>query len=215
VTRARGFSLVELMIAVAVTAFIGAVIAGTYQQVDRASTLVRDQAARASAVRLSLARMTRELSMAYLSDHYDLARYRDRPTLFLGGDDKVLFTTMAHVRRYQDTAQSDQAVVEYLVDRDPETGEEALLRRVKVIIDDETDRGGRTELVADHVTKLTLRYWDRVRKEWVREWSTRSAEHANELPPRVKIELEVKGQDGKTSTFTTQARVAIPLPLDF
>lgn len=214
-TRARGFSLVELMIAVAVTAFIGAVIAGTYQQVDRASTLVRDQAARASAVRLSLARMTRELSMAYLSDHYDLARYRERPTLFQGGDDKVLFTTMAHVRRYQDTAQSDQAVVEYLVDRDPETGEEALLRRVKVIIDDETDRGGRTELVADHVTKLTLRYWDRVRKEWVREWSTRSAEHMNELPPRVKIELEVKGQDGTTSTFTTQARVAIPLPLDF
>ena len=214
-TRARGFSLVELMIAVAVTAFIGAVIAGTYQQVDRASTLVRDQSARASAVRLSLARMTRELSMAYLSDHYDLARFRDRPTLFKGDDDKILFTTMAHVRRYQDTAQSDQMVVEYLVERDPETGEEALFRREKVVIDDETDRGGRTDLVADHVTKLSLRYWDRARKEWVREWSTRSAEHMNELPPRVKIELEVKGQDGKTSTFTTQARVAIPLPLDF
>ncbi|MCM2333531.1 MAG: type II secretion system GspH family protein [Anaeromyxobacteraceae bacterium] len=214
-TRARGFSLVELMIAVAVTAFIGAVIAGTYQQVDRASTLVRDQSDRASAVRLSLARMTRELSMAYLSDHYDPARFRDRPTLFKGDDDKVLFTTMAHVRRYQDTAQSDQAVVEYLVERDPETGEEALFRREKVIIDDETDRGGRTELVADHVTRLNLRYWDRVRKEWVREWSTRSAERMNELPPRVKIELEVKGQDGKTSTYTTQARVAIPLPLDF
>ena len=84
-----------------------------------------------------------------------------------------------------------------------------------MIIDDETDRGGRTELVADHVTRLNLRYWDRARKEWVREWSTRSAERMNELPPRVKIELEVKGQDGKTSTFTTQARVAIPLPLDF
>ena len=214
-TRARGFSLVELMIAVAVTAFIGAVIAGTYQQVDRASTLVRDQSDRASAVRLSLARMTRELSMAYLSDHYDQARYRDRPTLFKGDEDKVLFTTMAHVRRYQDTAQSDQAVVEYLVERDPDTGEEALFRREKVIIDDESDRGGRTDLVADHVTRLSLRYWDRVRKEWVREWSTRSAERMNELPPRVKIELEVKGQDGKTSTFTTQARVAIPLPLDF
>jgi general secretion pathway protein J len=212
---ARGFSLVELMIAVAITAFIGAVVAGSYQQVDRAATLVRDQAARAAAVRLSLARMTRELSMAYLSEHYDRARFRDRPTLFKGQEDTVLFTTMAHVRRYQDTAESDQAVVEYLLDRDPDTGEEALYRREKLVIDDETDRGGRTDLVADHVTRLSLRYWDRTRKEWVREWSTRSSERMNELPPRVKIELEVRQADGKPATYTTQARLAITTPLDF
>jgi general secretion pathway protein J len=211
----RGLSLVELMIAVAITAFIGAVIAGSYQQVDRAASLVRDQSARAAAVRLSLARMTRELSMAYLSEHYDRERFRDRPTLFKGEDDKVLFTTMSHVRRYQDTAESDQAVVEYLLDRDPGTGQEALFRREKVVIDDETDRGGRTDLVADHVSKLSLRYWDRGRKEWVREWSTRSSERMNELPTRVKIELEVTQADGKTATYTTQARVAITTPLEF
>jgi len=215
VTRPRGFSLLELMIAVSITAFIGAVIAGSYQQVDRASTLVREQSARAAAVRLSLARMTRELSMAFISEHYDKARFRDRPTLFKGDGDTVLFTTMAHVRRYQDTAESDQAVVEYKLDRDPATGEEALFRREKVVIDDESDRGGREDLVADHVTKLTLRYWDRTRKEWVREWSTRGSEHMNELPPRVKIELEVKQADGKTASFATQARVAITAPLEF
>jgi general secretion pathway protein J len=213
--RPRGLSLVELMIAVSITAFIGAVIAGSYQQVDRAATLVRDQSARAAAVRLSLARMTRELSMAFLSEHYDRARFRDRPTLFKGDGDTVLFTTMAHVRRYQDTAESDQAVVEYRLDRDPATGEDALFRREKVVIDDESDRGGRDDLVADHVTKLTLRYWDRQRKEWVREWSTRSSEHMNELPLRVKIELEVKQADGKAATFATQARVALTTPLDF
>jgi len=213
--RPRGLSLVELMIAVSITAFIGAIIAGSYQQVDRAASLVRDQSSRAAAVRLSLARMTRELSMAFLSNHYDQARFRDRPTLFKGDEDTVLFTTMAHVRRYQDTRESDQAVVEYRLDRDPATGEEALFRREKVVIDDESDRGGRDDLVADHVTKLTLRYWDRQRKEWVREWSTRSAEHMNELPPRVKIELEVKQADGKTATFATQARVAITAPLEF
>lgn len=213
--RAPGFSLVEVMIAVAITAFIGAVIAGSYQQVDRAATLVREQSARAAAVRLSLARMTRELSMAFLSEHYDRARFRDRPTLFKGEDDTVLFTTMAHVRRYQDTPESDQAVVEYLLDRDPATGEEALYRREKVIIDDEPDRGGRQDLVADHVTRLTLRYWDPVRKEWVREWSTRSADRMNALPPRVKVDLEVQQADGSRATFTTQARVAITAPLDF
>lgn len=211
----RGLSLVELMIAVSITAFIGAVIAGSYQQVDRASTLVRDQAARSSAVRLSLARMTRELSMAFLSEHYDRNRFRDRPTLFKGDDDTLLFTTMAHVRRYQDTAESDQAVVEYRLDRDPATGKEGLYRREKLVIDDESDRGGRQDLVADHITKLTLRYWDGKRKEWVREWSTRATEHLNELPSRVKVELEVEQADGRRATIATQVRVAITAPLEF
>jgi general secretion pathway protein J len=213
--RPRGFTLIELMIAVTITGFIGVVIGGSYTQLDRAATAVRDQSARASALRLSMARLTRELSMAFISEHYDRKRFRDRPTLFKGQDDTVLFTTMAHVRRYQDTAESDQAVVEYLVERDPATGEEALYRREKLIIDDEADRGGRKDLVADHVTKLNLRYWDRVRKEWVREWSTRSSERMNELPQRVKIELEVQQADGKRATFTTQARVALTAPLEF
>jgi general secretion pathway protein J len=216
VTRpARGFTLIELLIAVAITGFIGVVIGGVYTQIDTAASAVREQSSRASAVRLSLARMTRELSMAFLSDHFDRTRFRDRPTLFKGQEDTVLFTSMAHVRRYQDTAESDQAVVEYLVERDPATGEEALYRREKMVIDDEPDRGGRKDLVADHVNKLTLKYWDKVRKEWVREWSTRSSERMNELPPRVKIELEVTQADGKRATFSTQAVVAITAPLDF
>ena len=213
--RARGFTLIELLIAVAITGFIGLVIAGSYTQLDRAATEVRDQSARDSAVRLSMARLTRELSMAFISEHYDRDRYRDRPTLFKGEEDTVLFTTMSHVRRYLDVAESDQAVVEYLVEPDPATGQEALYRREKVVIDDEPDRGGRKDLVADHVSRLTLHYWDRTRKEWVREWSTRSGEHLNELPQRVKIELEVQQADGKRATFTSEARVAITAPLDF
>ena len=213
--RARGFTLIELLIAVAITGFIGLVIAGSYTQLDRAATEVRDQSARDSAVRLSMARLNRELSMAFISDHYDRDRYRDRPTLFKGEEDTVLFTTMSHVRRYLDVAESDQAVVEYQVEPDPATGQEALYRREKVVIDDEPDRGGRKDLVADHVTRLTLHYWDRTRKEWVREWSTRSTEHLNELPQRVKIGLEVQQADGKRATFTSEARVAITAPLDF
>lgn len=212
---ARGFTLVELMIAVAITAFIGVVIAGSFAQVDRASQIVRDQQERYSAVRLSLSRLEREISMAFLSDHFDQARFRDRPTLFKGEDDKLLFTTMAGTRLYKDARESDQIVVEYTVERDPATGDEALFRRVKVHLDDEPDRGGRKDLVADHVTKLSLRYWDRKRKEWVREWSTRSTDHMNELPPRVKIDLEVQQADGKRETYETQARVAITAPLEF
>jgi len=211
----RGFTLVELMIAAAITALIGSVIAGSYVQVDRAATIVRDQASRSAGARVAMSRMASELSMAFLSDHFDAKRFRDRPTLFKGQGDALLFTTMAHVRRYQDATESDQVLVEYLVERDLATGEDALYRREKVHIDDEPDRGGRKDLVADHVARLELGYWDRVRKEWLKEWSTRSAERLNELPTRIRIRLEIKQADGKAITYTTQARVAITAPLDF
>jgi general secretion pathway protein J len=211
----RGFSLLEVMIAIAITAVIGAMAAGVYQQVDHAATVARDQGERYAGARLALTRLSRELTMAFLTEHYDRARYRDRPTLFKGDGDTLLFTTMAHVRLVQDAKESDQSLVEYLVERDPVSGEDALFRREKVRIDDEPDRGGRKDLVASHVKGLSLRYWDLKRKEWVREWSTRTPEKLNELPTRVRIELEVKLADGRTEKFTTQARVAITAPLEF
>jgi general secretion pathway protein J len=215
-TRAsRGFTLLEVMIAVAITAVIGTMAAGVYQQVDRVATMTRLQAERYAGARLALTRFSREVSMAFLSDHFDPARYRDRPTLFKGDGEKLLFTTMAHVRLVQDAKESDQAVVEYLVERDPVSGEDALFRREKARIDDEPDRGGRKDLVTTQVKRVSFQYWDVKRKEWVREWSTRTPEHLNELPTRVRIELELKLAGGRTEKFTTQARVAITAPLEF
>jgi general secretion pathway protein J len=211
----RGFSLLEVMIAVAITAVIGAKAAGVFQQVDHAASLARDQAERYAGARLALTRLSRELSMAFLSEHYDRGRFRDRPTFFKGQEDKLLFSTMAHVRLVQDAKESDQSLVEYLVERDPVSGSDALFRREKVRLDDEPDRGGRKDLVATHVKGLSLQYWDLKRKEWVREWSTRTPEKLNELPTRVRMVLEVTLADGRTEKFSTQARVAITTPLDF
>jgi general secretion pathway protein J len=211
----RGFSLLEVMIAVAITAVIGAMAAGVFQQVDHAASLARDQAERYAGARLALTRLSRELSMAFLSEHYDRGRFRDRPTFFKGQEDKLLFSTMAHVRLVQDAKESDQSLVEYLVERDPVSGSDALFRREKVRLDDEPDRGGRKDLVATHVKGLSLQYWDLKRKEWVREWSTRTPEKLNELPTRVRMVLEVTLADGRTEKFSTQARVAITTPLDF
>jgi general secretion pathway protein J len=213
---ARGFTLVELLIAVAITATIGAMTVGSFVQVDRATQLTRAQGDRQAAARLALTRLSREVSMAFLSDNFDRDRYRERVTFFVGREDELLFTTMAHQRLHRDVRESDQAVVEYVVDRDPDRpGEEALFRRSKARLDDEPDRGGRKDLVADRVTSFRLRYWDAQRGDWAREWTTRSVEHANDLPSRVRFELEVAKDGGGTEKFVTEARIAIRRPLTY
>jgi general secretion pathway protein J len=215
-TRARGFSLVELMIAMAITATIGAMTVGSFAQIDRASQAARAQGERYAAARLALTRMSREVSMAFLSENYDKNRYRDPPTLFVGREDRLLFTTMAHQRLVWDAKESDQAVVEYTVESDPDgNGEQALFRREKVHLDDEPDRGGRKDLVAAHVAGLTLSYWDSQRSDWAREWTTRSAENAKKLPTRVRFDLEVKLADGRTERFVSEARIEMRTVLEY
>jgi general secretion pathway protein J len=216
VRAARGMTLVEVLIAVGITAGLGMMTLGAFQQVDRANEIVREQSERTAAARVALTRLARELSMAYLSDHFDPKRFRERPTLFVGEEDEILFSTMAHERLYRDAKESDQAIVEYTVESDPDrSGEEALFRREKVHLDDQPDRGGRKDLVADRVTGFRLQYWDPQKKEWVREWSTRSIDHANALPVRVRIELEVGARNGPAEKFVTEARIALTQPLDF
>jgi general secretion pathway protein J len=213
---ARGLTLVEVLIAVGITAVMGMMTLGAFRQVDRANQVVREQGDRTAAARVALSRLARELSMAFLSDHFDTKQFRERPTLFVGREGELLFTTLAHERLYRDVKESDQAVVAYALDPDPDhAGEEALFRREKVRLDGDPERGGRTDLVADRITAFRLQYWDPTKKEWVREWSTRATDRLNELPARVRIELETTLPGGRTQKFVTEARVALTRPLDF
>jgi general secretion pathway protein J len=215
--RARGFTLVEVLIAMAITAIMGAMVAGAVGQLGRAADLARAQDERYAEARRALTRLAAELAMAYTSEHYDRARHSNgRPTLFRGREDGLLFSTMAHVRLFRGAKESDQAYVEYLVETDPDDrGSEALFRREKIRIDGEPDDGGHRDVVARAVKRLTLSYWDPAKKEWVREWDTTRVERANELPALVRAEMELSLGGGRVERLSSAARVAITRPLDF
>ena len=221
--RARasaGFTLIEVMIGVAITAMMGVMVMGAFQRAYSAKELVESQDERFTSARVALTRMAREVSQAFLSDHYDRKRFREPPTLFRGKDrgerDELLFASMSHERLVRDAKESDQAVVEYTVEPDPDhQGEQALFRREKPRIDDEPERGGAKAIVCEHVATFDVQYWDWKRQEWAREWVTNSVERGNVLPTRVRLRLGVKMPDGKNRVFETQARVAIIRPLGF
>jgi general secretion pathway protein J len=214
--RPKGFTLLEVLVAVAITASMGVMVVGTFGQVDRAHEITRDQGDRYAGARLALTRLAREVSMAFLSEHYDKDRFRERPTLFVGKEDDLLFSTFAHERLSRDAKESDQAVVEYTVESDPDhSGEQALFRREKVHIDEEPDRGGRKDLVADHLLSFRLRYWDPKKQDWQREWSTRAVDHPTDLPTRVRLDLELKLADGRVEKLSTETRIALTRSLDF
>ncbi|RKG58658.1 prepilin-type N-terminal cleavage/methylation domain-containing protein [Corallococcus sp. AB011P] len=213
--RMRGFTLMEVMVAVGITALMGTVVAMAFQTGINAKEVVEGEAERYRMVRVSLNRMAREVGSAFVSDRYDLRRFRDqndRPTNFIGEREKLTFTTFAHQRLYTDVKESDQAVVEYFVENSSERGarqRQDLKRRVNPNVGDRMDRGGTTDVLFEGVKGVEFAYWDSDKKEWDDEWDTRRTEKKDLLPTRVRITVIALDEAGKEARYTTQARIVL------
>lgn len=214
---ARGFTLAEVMIAVAITAMIGGMVATSFTTGFRAKEMVEEEAEIYRELRVGMGRVVREISMAFISNNYDTVRYRDnadRPTFFSGESDEISFSMLGHQRLSRDAKESDQSIVFYKVDRDPdEPGSYSLQRCEKPVIDEEPDRCEDWQTLVSEVKSLDLKYWDNKKNEWVDDWDTRSNEHPNQLPDRVRVELTAKNELGKDQKYTTQSRINLVTPL--
>ena len=127
-----------------------------------------------------------------------------------------MITSFAHERLHLDAKESDQAIFEYKLQTDDE-GRQSLFRRVKPILDEEPDRGGEQAVLADEVLKFSVEAWDPKDREWREEWDSSSPQRTGGalVPPRVRISLTVKDEQGKERTWSTQSRIVLTQPLDF
>jgi len=213
--KARGFTLMEVMIAVAITALMGGLIAASFNTSFKAKEIIEGEAERYRMLRTAMNRMSREIGAAFVSDRYDAQRYRDsndRPTNLIGDRDRLLFTSLAHQRLYTDAKESDQMVVEYSVKTSNERGANGrrdLMRRENPILDERMDRGGTEDVLFEGVKRLEFDYWDSDKKDWVNEWDTRRTERKSFLPTRVRISLYALDENGKEVRYTTQTRVML------
>ena len=144
----RGFTLMEVVIAIAITSFIGVVIGVSFNTTIMNKEIIEGQAEHYRMLRTSMNRMVREIGAAYVSDRYDAKRYRDaydRPSNFVGKRDSLVFTTLSHQRLYSDAKESDQMVVEYSVksSNDPKArGRMDLMRRENVRLEERSMERG-------------------------------------------------------------------------
>lgn len=215
-----GFTLIEVLIATSILAGMGAMTYGSVKQAYQQKQEIEAAQERDAQVRAALDLMVHEISHAFLSDHYDRKRYRERPTFFKGEDrgrrDELNFTSLAHERLELDSKVSDQAAIRYWVDRDPDSrSDEALFRRVNPVIDEEAERKGNSAVLCEGVRGFELEYWDGRKQEWVKEWDAAKPERLGVLPSRVRITLTVADENGKDRVFSTQTRIAIRRALRF
>lgn len=213
----RGFTLLEIIVAVAITAAIGATIAAAFTSGFRAKELIESEAEQYRGLRSSMDRMVREIGAAFVSDRFDVRRYRDqndRPTNFIGSRERLVFTSLAHQRLYSDAKESDQMVVEYSVHSSTKKGahgQQDLVRRENpnVYGEDKMERGGVEDVLLENVKRVEFSYWDSDQKDWVNDWDTRRLEKKSILPTRVRIVMVRSDESGREQRYTTETRIML------
>jgi general secretion pathway protein J len=210
--RVAGFTLIEVMLVMAILSMVMALMWSSFSQASRGKQRVEAAQERTHTVRVALLRMAREIEMAFLSENATASAQEAR-TRLVGISrpdvDELTFSAFAHQRLKGGAAESDTSDIRYYGGRDPDD------RRVLNLMRRETKRlqaldpaaiAGESYVLCPDVVRLKFSYYDFRKKEWHDDWDTRIA-GTGFLPSHVRISLTVVDERGREVAYATDARI--------
>ncbi len=236
----RGMTLLEVMVTVAILAMTTALVYGSLSITLSSQANVRRVTDRYHAGRVALMKISHDLTCAFLSKHVSVLE-KNRETLFIGKSDEVTFTYLGHYTfEVKDEPTSDQGVVTYELGY--KDGQKVLLRREKTVIDDQPDKGGVEEVLAEGVKDIEFEYYDEEQEDWTDDWKAEmndmdpvitdktlekqvntakvlSGQAVDDpefmLPKRVRIKLILEDSEGEEYTFQTETYLPLRYPFNW
>ncbi len=213
--RVHGFTLLEVLVAIAVLAVLSMLLYGAFAGMKRTKEGVERINDRHREARMAMARMVRELQSAYLSAHEPVPPTRPvQRTVFKGSSgipgDRIDFVAFAHRRLDRDSRESDQCEISYYLASNPDKpGVVDLLRRESALIDLDPEHGGRLEVLATDVDLFDVAFLEPLTIQWLESWdSTQVTGQLGRLPTQVRITLVLNG--GKRAS---RGRAQAPIKL--
>lgn len=212
-----GMTLMEIMIAMAILAFMMALAYSTTSNTTRTKKTFESLESRMREIRVGLSRVVYDLEHAYLSKNEDLAAM-ERRTMLIGKDggdvDELRFSSFAHQQLWADANESDQTLVSYYAEADREDSSKVnWLRREQRRLTNPTESykemPAEVDVVLPDIKKVDFDYWDWKDQEWKSDWDTTKADgQKDRLPTRVRITVTYM-VDGVEEKISTQARLLL------
>jgi prepilin-type N-terminal cleavage/methylation domain-containing protein len=195
-----GFTLLELMIALGISALLLAILYQTFSSTIRTTESVDADTEIYRIAQISLSIMSEELQSAYWS--------KDRPnTFFSGSEDSLRFTSLSRTRYGEGIRGPELASLNYYLETPPPDSEETTM----VLMHEEepnllslSSKSLERGELAERVKSFKLQYLGQ--RNWADSWDTSDR---NQLPKAVEVKLILKGRQGREYEFFT--RVAIPV----
>ncbi len=215
------FTLVEIMLALALMALLTSLLWGTFAQTAKVKKRVETAQDRTHTVRVALMRMSREIEMAFTSK-FEAIGSQERRTMFSGIShtdfDELRFSWFGHIRMRADAAEGDTALVSYFTQNDPDNPLATnLMRRETKRLESKDLKliPGETYLLCPAISRLKFAYYDYKQKDWREDWDTTKADGQQYLPTQVRISLTVLDERGMPITFTSIARLHVLEAVDY
>lgn len=208
--RARGLTLIELLVALGILAFISVSVFAAIDGMRRSREAVERITDRYREGRMAMARMSREISSAYLSEHAPIdPSLRVVRTIFQGKDENPIarldFNSFARRRFATNERVSDQMEVSYFASDDPERSGVTDLARREASPDEKPTEGGKVLVLATDVRSFELEYLDPLTGTWSDDWDSTSITTGKaRLPLQVKITLVLNGGARESSSSERQ-----------
>lgn len=216
--RQLGVTIVEVLVALAILAMMVVAVYSSFNGTVNGMQRAEQMQERYMMVRNALNTMSNDLSMAYLSFNRPQDETRHF-TLFEGRNnfdaDSVTFSSFSHLRMRKDTNESDQALVQYFIEDDPDDSSRKHLyrresRRLTGDLPEKLQDYFPAYVLCEDVASLELEYWDVQKEDWVEEWQTMVNDaQPDRLPQRVKVKLGIIDHTGEIAYYQTQ--VSIPM----
>jgi type II secretion system protein J len=189
----RGFTLIELILGVAILAVAATFIFGSLTATTDAIERVREDSAREQMVRTCLTLLGQDLM---LSRNSTTQPWIGQNLIGEGGypADTLAFVTGNQQSQQRDRPEADAARVVYA-----KVGKK-LVRFVRPNIYTLSEEGIRQTEVADEVAGFNIRYYDSQARVWIEQWDGRSRKT---LPQGFMIELILQREDEPPKTFTS------------
>lgn len=191
--RNTGFTLVELLVASTIGAFLVLVAVGTLRTVSTSAKMVTNHIDSTAEVRFASSLIARDLANIYRDPNFTHIK-------FVGstGDSQdstacdLTFYTIGRVKARADQPEADVYEVEYYLTRGEE--QSILFRRLWPYPDPNslTEHGGVLTIIAEDIDIFEVRYFDG--SEWSNEWP----EDMETVPQLVEVNIVAKSPE-KTS----------------
>lgn len=188
--RVSGFTLIEVLIAMAILALAVTAIYSSWTAILRASKVGLDAAAAAQRARVSVRVIEQALHGAQMfaanGGYYAFVAEN-------GSEASLSFVARLPKAfpRSGKFGDLDLRRVSFSLEPDPESGQQLVLRQNPILMELDVDEKNHPVVLARHVRELVWEFWDARAGDWVDEWAT-----TNQLPRLVKISLRL--DSGKT-----------------